>query len=96
MSQHSQESIQRVAAMQKGKHRFPPRANLFDGTLNPLIAARRQESLLEDIDRLLWLSSVLIHLSQVQVQLSMIVPQSKRFQAERRAVSKALLGDCHQ
>jgi hypothetical protein len=87
-----QNPIHRVAAINKGKHWLPPAAKGFERDPNSEIAARRDEPLFKHRDCLLEPASSLIDLSQVYVELRVVVSQSERFETKALGIEKSLLG----
>jgi hypothetical protein len=93
-----QDSIYRIATIEKGKDWLPPhrRAKCAESASNLWIAARRGETLFEHFNGIPEPPSLLINLSQIQIELGMVVSQFKRFETESLSIKKSLVGKSSQ
>lgn len=78
--------------MQERKDGIAPRAYAFQRAPDAEIAARRDQSFFEDLDRFLRPSALLIDFRQVQVQLSVVMAERKSFAAKVFRVGEASFG----
>jgi hypothetical protein len=88
MSALSENSIQRIAATQEQEDWWTPPAKPVESVPNPAVAACRGQPLLKHVNRVQWPLGRSIHLSQVQIQLGMIAPNSQRFEAKVLPIGK--------
>jgi hypothetical protein len=92
VTQSSQRTIHRMAAVQESEHRHSPHADFFERSPDAKISSRRYQPFFQSGNRLGRASGLVINFRQIQIQLGMVVLHPQRLAAQRFRVAESFFG----